>query len=176
MTRDGAEAAPAGACVSPLQTRRAGAFRVGPPMSKDETLRRLTARHLAEPCPELWLLAADRCEELGDEPGAALWRRRGELYDAVREQYDEAQSNRSDHSGLWGREDAAPWRQYGSWGVAMMRYPLTVRICARLLTGASYLEAGFDTIIRLDLITNVDLQNYERYVVRRLLGLIDRLT
>ncbi len=122
---------------------------------KDDTLRRLTACHLVEPDPPLWLLAADRCLELGDEAGAALWRRRGELYPGVRYQYDCVRGELLDHG---------EWRRYGDWEVGMVRYAQTVRVWTD----------RYGKIRAFAMIINVNYTG-PRYVPRRLLELIDRL-
>src|SRR5262245_40879164 len=39
----------------------------------DPILKPLSNNHLSDPDPVRWLLAADRCEELGDAAGAQRW-------------------------------------------------------------------------------------------------------
>lgn len=51
----------------------------------DAVLRRLTACHLSRPDPAAWLAAADRCEELGRDEEARLWRRRAEWFAGLRD-------------------------------------------------------------------------------------------
>lgn len=125
----------------------------------DAIAKRLTARHLAAPDPAAWLVAADRLEELGGAD-AALWRRRGQLYRAVREQFDDVLRRSLDDPSLW--------RTYGVWEVRMLRYPQTVRVWA----GHSTRPAGPGARVRV--IINVNVTR-PAYFVGRLLGLIDRL-